>query len=253
MRYQTHTLFGATLATVAMWIGGVAIMPVVIALGAFGALIPDFDHDKSKGSNLNPLFKMLSIFTIGFIWLFNLTFNLIGKVINAITPLHIRPLSKIHRSPVTHSLMTVIVVAFATFPMTLFVSKWWWIGLVSGVLSHVLIDSINPSGTPLLWPVNQDRIRFIPEAIAPTTGTLGEGIVTIIVVVALAASLVGAFTTNGGITVDDFKMLIPKDALQEIQANQKTDASKEGTETASPKTDIFDIITDVFKGEFGGK
>lgn len=250
MKYQTHTLFGAALASLVLWISGIALMPMVIILGAFGALIPDLDHQKSKGSNLNPAMKIVSILLIGIVTVFNLIFNALAKILNSITPLNIRPLGGVHRGPVTHSLLAVALVAGLTYPMTLFVSVWWWVGLWVGVLSHVLIDSVNPSGTPLLWPINQNRVRIIPKQIAPTTGSLGEGVVTIMVVVLLIVSMTGAFQTNGGFSADDWKMLIPQDSIDRITAEQEARnvGSKESTAPAEPG--VFDFILDAFRAAY---
>lgn len=202
MKWTTHSIWGATLVNIILLVLQKGIMPFVILLGALGALFPDIDHPNSKASNANPITKVISIFSIIFIYIFNFVFNAFSSLINMVSPWKVKQLTSVHRSPITHSLMTVVLFGAFTFFFTFAVPLWWWLGLVLGVLSHVLIDSINPSGTPLLWPLNQGRTRFLPEMIAPTTGTLGEAIVSLIVVFLLCGTLLINFQLFGLNTSD---------------------------------------------------
>jgi membrane-bound metal-dependent hydrolase YbcI (DUF457 family) len=186
MKWTTHSIFGATLTAFFLLVFKMGVMPIVIALGAIGATFPDIDHPNSKVSNANVFTKVISVFAIFMITIFNFIFNALGKLVpNS----KVKSLTGVHRSPITHSLLTVGLFALLFIPVYMFLPHWWYFALIIGILSHVLIDSINPSGTPLFWPISQSRIRFIPEAIAPTTGTMGEGMVTIVVSLLLAGVL----------------------------------------------------------------
>ena len=207
MKWTTHSIFGAALTAWVLVLFQTAVMPVVIILGALGALFPDIDHPNSKASNANVFTKILSILVIIAISVFNIVFNFFGGIINTFSPGRVKNLTGVHRSPVTHSLLTVFLFAVIASPLLFFLPVWWYAALVIGVLSHVIIDSFNPSGTPLFWPLNQGRTRFIPEAIAPTTGTLGEGLVTLIVIALLGIGLLVGWTTNG-VGFSDFTELL---------------------------------------------
>ena len=206
MKWTTHSIFGATVAAWMLVIFQVGLMPFVVLMGALGALFPDIDHPNSKVSNANFIMKIVSFFAIILISLFNMVFNFFGGLISSVTGLKFKELTGVHRSPATHSLLAVGLFAILLLPLTFAIPMWWYWGLLAGVFSHVLIDSFNPSGTPMFWPIRQSRSRFIPEALAPTTGTAGEGLVTIVVIILLALGLLFNLT-GSGLSVADFEEL----------------------------------------------
>lgn len=213
MKWTTHSLFGAALTSIVLLIFQKGVMPAVIIIGTISALFPDIDHPNSKASNANPFFKIISVFVIIAITIFNFIFNLLTSFLNIFKKQKIKQLTGVHRSPISHSLMTVGFVALLTSPLlALGLPLWWFIGIVVGVLSHVLIDSLNPSGTPLLWPIYQGRVKFLPEMLAPITGSPTEGLVTLGVIILLGASLLVNYQLFG-FNGQDFQDIFDKSGI----------------------------------------
>ncbi|MGI9951317.1 metal-dependent hydrolase [Moorellaceae bacterium AZ2] len=71
-----------------------------------------------------------------------------------------------------HSLASAIVITFIALVL---LRKWvpaytfLWVPLAAGYLSHLLMDTLNPSGVPWLWPLNK---RFTVPLI--NTGSVWE-------------------------------------------------------------------------------
>lgn len=108
----------------------------LVAVTAFGALLPDFDHDDA-------------MLPRGFGWIGRLVAWCIGRTFG-------------HRS-ITHSLLGVAlltaVLGFA--PLVTPVPWWVSVGLVLGCLVHIVGDCLTVSGCPLLWPAKR-RFKLGP-------------------------------------------------------------------------------------------
>lgn len=123
MTWKTHTLggFALTGAIGTMIQMSPSQLPFVMGVGAISALIPDLDQPNSKASRYG------------------------------INRLIAYPLNKFfgHRgfihSPLLYLCLTLLLIA-ARSPM------WLWLGFFSGTFSHLLLDTLNPTGIPWLWP-----------------------------------------------------------------------------------------------------
>lgn len=146
MMAGSHIVVGAALwAVCAKLGGGNPAEPQALAAAAMGALLPDIDHPQSwAGRKLRPISVPLSM--------------LVG-----------------HRG-VTHSAIAVL----AGLAVLMLVETGWLVApVVVGYLSHLLADSLTPSGVPLLWP---SRRRFTLNLCQ--TGSITEiGLVTVIALV----------------------------------------------------------------------
>lgn len=138
MLATTHLVFGGITAAALGKTGLVALDPITLAAGAFGALLPDIDHPGSAvGRRVWPVSMLIS--------------GLFG-----------------HRG-ITHSLFAVAALLGAA-AFYLSALPGWAIAMAAGYLSHLAADWLTPSGIPLLWP---NRRKFAsPHPIQ--TGGLGE-------------------------------------------------------------------------------
>lgn len=136
------------------------LVTIVIAGGWLGGLMPDIDHPNSTISRYKvfgiPIFKPIA-------WLINSLFG--------------------HRGA-THTLWALILTwaPFLLLPafipsqyiLTQLVSVLFGIGYAVGYLSHLLLDSLTPSGTPMFWPLPDIHLGKL------TTGKY-DGIVRVVI------------------------------------------------------------------------
>lgn len=218
MQYKTHATFGAVLAGAAMLATGHGFMPFVALAGAFGAILPDIDHDKAKVSNMNFAFRVVGIVYRVFLRVGALFLRLVSRFLG-LFGLKMATTTGGHRGPLTHSLVAVGIFALLLLPVSA-ISAYWYAGMVLGVLSHVLIDSLNPQGTPILWPLSvkhrsasgamqEFRMHLLPAFLSPTTGTFGETIVLGLCVVALVL-VVSSAAHGAGFGFMDVGRLLPQ-------------------------------------------
>ena len=132
------------------------LMTTVIAGGWLGGLMPDIDHPNSTISRYKvlgvPIFKPIA-------WLINTLFG--------------------HRGA-THTLWALILTSapflvLPTFIPTNYVilqilSVLFGIGYAVGYFSHLFLDSLTPSGTPMLWPLPDIHLGRL------TTGKYDEAV-----------------------------------------------------------------------------
>ena len=182
MMGKTHMLVGATAATSFLYFTTGTLEPVVIIAGALGGLLPDVDHPNSTISRKNALLSVASylyrLLLKAFAFFINIPFKMLKN-----NGVKIGELSAGHRGPLTHGLLGVLLFAVVLFPVFLFNSS-IYIGLLIGILSHILIDMLNPQGAPLLYPIYPKHMRFLPKFLAPTTGTAGETAIRTFIIVA---------------------------------------------------------------------
>lgn len=139
MNYKTHILGGVTagLLVANYVLKTPTIETTILVSGAVvGSLIPDIDH---RGSYISKRLKGVSSIT-----------SSIFK----------------HRGKATHSLSIPSLILFITYLLTVsYVSnvilyKYLFFGVGSGIISHVLLDSLTTHGVPLLYPIYKKNISF---------------------------------------------------------------------------------------------
>lgn len=128
--------------------------PAGLAIGAVSGLLPDIDEPNAMLGRggwmpraLGPLLKAFAVVV-------SLPFRVLGMIIQGTLG---------HRGG-THSLaMSVIFTLALAIPITAFFGKsadWAVWAIWAGYLSHLIADSLNPSGVPWLWPLFSKKKRF---------------------------------------------------------------------------------------------
>jgi inner membrane protein len=142
VRAPTHATFGLAFVILTGTILGLVLTPATAAFAIVGALLPDIDTPTS----------------------------LIGRLA--------RPLSRWlerrfgHRT-ITHSLLGCTAVTLPLTPLAL-ITGHWPLAFALGYLSHLLIDAVNKSGTPLFWPSPLRAVFPRHEARRITVGSRAE-------------------------------------------------------------------------------
>lgn len=146
MTGKTHIAGGVALATASSFILHInepSSMMELTTWGIFfaapavvGALAPDLDHWNSKASNYNVFTKILSIFI-------RITCGHRGML----------------HSPFFVLLLSVLFGALYYFVCPLTIVSQIMMGFVIGYISHLILDLLNPSGLPLLFPFVWDKGR----------------------------------------------------------------------------------------------
>lgn len=153
MMGKTHITVGATMAVAYALQTGMDYRQTAVMTGivAFGSLFPDIDHPSSiLGRPLYPISKIIN--------------KLFG-----------------HRG-VTHSLILYVAVGLVSY----FIFPLYWpitCAFLFGVLSHIIMDFLNPGGVPLLYPLKK---RF--NLLRIRTGSPAE-YVLMLLLLALTAGL----------------------------------------------------------------
>lgn len=155
MTYKTHIAGGALLTlTLSSFLHPSNLVEVALLFGCstLGSLLPDIDHPESKINKYNPLSQMVGIVTK-------------------------------HREG-THSLLFIVIIGLMALVYKF--NVYAIIGLYIGIFSHLLLDMMNPSGVPLMFPYkNRFRICKI------STSSVGEWCVLSLLCVGCAIILVG--------------------------------------------------------------
>ena len=120
MTAPTHTSFGLLFILSLGLLIGVTLNPTIAVFAIVGALLPDIDTPKSA---LGRLLRPLAVH-------FERHFG--------------------HRQA-THSLLALGLLALATAPL-IYIQRFWFLALLSGYFSHLIIDTTNKSGVPLFFP-----------------------------------------------------------------------------------------------------
>lgn len=151
---KTHKVGGisaATITSTALYVGGYPLIqsnpemiPLIIAGGWLGGMMPDIDHPNSTISNAKifgiPIFKPIAI-------LINMLFG--------------------HRGA-THMIWSLYLtwLPFILAPLFLSSDMLWLssyismfgIGYAVGYLSHLFLDALTPTGAPIFWPLPNVRL-----------------------------------------------------------------------------------------------
>lgn len=146
MTGRTHILAG--LAAGAVVAGGNNIdwlwLTAALAAGAVGSLLPDIDHPSSRISCSSAAARTLSA-----------SVSAVAK----------------HRG-ITH---TLVFAGLCTFGLWLLAARWAVpepvvLAFLAGILSHLVMDTLNEQGIMWLWPVSSRRISLL----SIRTGGVGE-------------------------------------------------------------------------------
>ena len=139
MRGHTHILGGVLFAEAALLTTGHGTVgdteAAFLTAAAFGALLPDIDHPGAKISKMNSATRMLS------------------AGVSALTR---------HRG-FTHTLVfTAIITLLSAITIYFHVPYCYSIcsGLLIGMLSHMCLDSLNPTGIMWLYPFRKKRYHI---------------------------------------------------------------------------------------------
>lgn len=124
----------------------------IIMLCGVGSLLPDIDHPTSTFSKkfflLSLPYRLLQLIFGSF----KATKDFVG-----------------HRG-ITHSLLFALIFVVPVF----FIENMWiilaLISIAIGIVSHLLMDMLNPTGVPLFLPFVKKKFRLLPKKIAITTG-----------------------------------------------------------------------------------
>jgi inner membrane protein len=117
----THIVFGALSASLLGTFVNVIFSPLALSFAALGAVFPDID---TTASFIGRIFSPLALFL-------ERRFG--------------------HRT-LTHSFLGTLVFALVFLPLFIFRNKQFFLCLVLGYFSHILLDALNKSGVPLFYP-----------------------------------------------------------------------------------------------------
>lgn len=134
MQGRTHMLGGAVAVAATILVTDMPLSPglaiTAMGVGAIGATIPDIDHPNSKISHkLKPVSAIVT-----------LMFSHRG----------------IFHSPILYVLLNGLWAAFYGNQSGFM----WGQFLFIGIFSHLLLDALNPTGVPLLFPFEKKRRHF---------------------------------------------------------------------------------------------
>ena len=126
MMYKTHIVGGLMLTLGSVPIlnmldvkpNGLGEVGLLFGCALVGSLLPDIDHPNSKINKFNPLSALICM--------------------------------AIQHRTITHSLLLMGVVSL--IGLLLKFNLWAVLGLNIGILSHLLLDMMNPTGVPLFYP-----------------------------------------------------------------------------------------------------
>lgn len=147
MKGTTHAPIGAVVAVITGQTLGASITELVYCagIGFLAGLLPDIDQTNSKIQEFIPLGA--------------------GKILGYILP---------HRG-ITHSILFSIIITGLVGTVK-FLPHWAAPCFLAGIISHLILDAMNPKGVRLAYPVSIKTYRF-PIAIT-SGGSLDMLIIT---------------------------------------------------------------------------
>lgn len=164
MNYVTHAMGGAAAGMITVSAGNVTdpIQQTALMSGAvLGALFIDIDHNQSWAGHKFPVIAALT--------------STIFK----------------HRGPV-HTPVFVLCMGILVYAVNLaFLQEFWefsnpfFLGFVPGMISHLLLDTLNVQGIMWLWPLSDKRISLLPIR----TNSIFEGVVCLVLGAAIYAQI----------------------------------------------------------------
>lgn len=158
MVWQTHTAFGFVFTMILLYLIGLPPSWLALGLALLGSLMPDLDASESKikylklkwGQRRTDFFR---------------PFKLLSEIAHPLLG---------HRG-VLHSFLAIFV-GLITITLLYFFfggSLTWYMAFLLGYCSHLLADSLTPTGIPALYPY-QHTIRLLPRAYAIRTGSFAD-------------------------------------------------------------------------------
>ena len=142
MTAPTHTSFGLLFILSLGLLLGITFNWALAFLATIGALLPDIDTPKSAIGRLMPPFSA---------WLER----------------------KIGHRQATHSLLALFMLSLALAPLII-INLFFWVALLFGYLSHLIIDATNKSGVPLFYPSPLRAVVPKSEKYRIAVGSKGE-------------------------------------------------------------------------------
>lgn len=178
MTGQTHVAMGALAGAAVMRLSGHQDLTLVL-VGAAGGLLPDVDIPGSRAQRRLVPFAAATVFLshfagiqtprpLSFVAWAALAFTLAGMLGR-------------HRG-VTHSALAVAVTALAAIA---FSPSPHGAALTLGIATHILLDTITPEGTSLLWP-SRRRVS-VPTARTGSIADVATGLLAAAATALLAA------------------------------------------------------------------
>lgn len=140
MNGRCHKIVGTlTGITAALYIASplpkLIAVPVCAISSGVGSLLPDIDKTNTKISNKTPIISTIVENTLGHRGIIHTPF--IAMIISAIVSITL----------LKYPMLQKYSVAFVSF--------------ILGYLSHILLDSLTPAGTMLLYPITKKRYRIM--------------------------------------------------------------------------------------------
>ena len=165
MTAPTHTSFSLLFLLGIGLLLGIAINPSLAIFAVIGALLPDVDTEKS----------------------------VIGRLLFPLAGYMERKLG--HRQA-THSFFALALLSLMSSPLA-YLKFHCFLALLSGYLSHLLIDTINKLGVPLFYPSPVRAVMPKPEKWRIAVGSKGESIlfcaISVVALLLLPINRVGLF------------------------------------------------------------
>lgn len=164
MMGRTHTLLGALSAGALLPSQSCDRLALWMALGAFGALLPDLDASDSR-------IKRLSV-----------------AGVTPFAPLSVGLNRRFGHRGALHSLWGLGIASLLFLPLGLFFGLDVPLALSLGYASHLVADACTKSGIPAFYP-GRGRIHLLPRALRLTTGSLAEEALLVALTLVLFALL----------------------------------------------------------------
>lgn len=137
----------------------------LVTASTLGAILPDIDKKNTAISNKHPI---------------------ISFAVRLLTT---------HRG-ITHSLLLLLVLAvglyFPIHALNIAPVTWSYYGLITGYMSHLVLDMLNPEGIPIFFPV-----KYKVSIFKIKTGGIGEYIVRLILFIGVIWLLYMSLTKAG--------------------------------------------------------
>lgn len=188
MQYKAHIPAGIAFAATATFLTGQPLDLLMLVGGAVGGALPDIDvsgednqgsavqHLGTKASSamnktvvLSPIAKLTRPLMMVFdavilgpacrIWRFIAT-RILGPAYEALADSGLGRAMKldrdnpaVHRGGLTHSLLSLLIFSLPIFPLCMLLHvPQLWVGVMVGMLSHLVCDAFCKSGVKFLWP-----------------------------------------------------------------------------------------------------
>lgn len=151
MTAPTHSTFGILSVSFLASLANIVLSPLALSFAALGAMLPDIDTTASA----------------------------IGRICFPISLIIERKFG--HRT-ITHSLLGVVIFSIVFIPLLFLRNKQFFLCLVLGYLSHLILDAVNKTGVPLFYPNLIRAVIPANERLRVITGSREEFVILAILV-----------------------------------------------------------------------